>query len=331
VQFVDATGTYVNKIQITGTTFDVSTIQLTMPGQTFVATLPSGNQAVAQPGSTNLVINNLLISENLHFPDGSTCTPGSCSIGATITATSIAAAKVVTISSSSGTHYVGTTTTPAAGLVDKQEYIFVPGTGSASTTPDLAINGFAAKVIAHGDGSALVSSGELAATGICIVMYDQTSDKFLLLNGMCSTGPGYTKNTCIAASSVPNAASSGILNFFCDSSNSNQPSTKDSTGKVTTALTRIFTGTATLGTSSINSGACATVVTVGATGTLTTDIISFTPNADITAVTGYAPVTAGGLAIYPYPTADNANFKVCNPTSSSITPGAVTLNFMVTR
>ncbi len=94
---------------------------------------------------------------------------------------------------------------------------------------------------------------------------------------------------------------------------------------------RISSNTATLGTSSISSGACATVVTVSAPGVATTDVISFTPNADITAVTGYAPATTGGLVIYPYPTANNVNFKVCNPTASAITPGAVTLNWVVSR
>jgi hypothetical protein len=90
-------------------------------------------------------------------------------------------------------------------------------------------------------------------------------------------------------------------------------------------------GTATLGTSLIGSGACATVVTVAATGVLTSDVIQWTPNADISGVTGYAPVTTGALSIYPYPTADNINFKTCNPTASGITPGAVTLNWRVVR
>lgn len=93
----------------------------------------------------------------------------------------------------------------------------------------------------------------------------------------------------------------------------------------------IATGTSALGTSAISSGACATAVTTTATGTATTDVISWTPNADISAVTGYAPVTTGGLIIYPYPTSNNVNWKVCNPTSSSITPGAVTLNWRVVR
>ena len=93
----------------------------------------------------------------------------------------------------------------------------------------------------------------------------------------------------------------------------------------------IANGTATLGTGAISSAACATAVTVAATGVATTDIINFTPNADISGVTGYAPSTGGTLFIYAYPTANNVNFKVCNNTSASITPGAVTLNWKVTR
>jgi hypothetical protein len=93
----------------------------------------------------------------------------------------------------------------------------------------------------------------------------------------------------------------------------------------------IATGTAALGTSAVSANSCATVVTVSATGTATTDTIVYTPNADISAVTGYGVSSTDGLIIYPYPTANNVNFKVCNATSSSITPGAVTLNFRVSR
>lgn len=90
-------------------------------------------------------------------------------------------------------------------------------------------------------------------------------------------------------------------------------------------------GTAALGTAAILPEECAIVVTVSESGVLTTDVVSWGFNGDITAVTGYAPITTGGLSIYVYPTANNVNFKVCNPTSSSITPGAVTLNYQVVR
>ncbi len=85
-----------------------------------------------------------------------------------------------------------------------------------------------------------------------------------------------------------------------------------------------------MGTSSISANSCATVVTTTATGTASTDAISYSPNADISSVTGYG-VSTDGLIIYPYPTSNNVNWRVCNATGTSITPGAVTLNWRVTR
>ena len=93
----------------------------------------------------------------------------------------------------------------------------------------------------------------------------------------------------------------------------------------------IAAGTASLGTTAISSATCATVVTVTATNVLSTDAIIWTPNSSLKAITGYVPATTGGLTIAAYPTAGNVNFDVCNWTASSITPGAVTLNWRVTR
>lgn len=93
----------------------------------------------------------------------------------------------------------------------------------------------------------------------------------------------------------------------------------------------VANGTSALGTSAIASGACGTVVTTSATGVATTDVITAGFNGDPTAVTGYAPATTGMLTIIAYPSANNVNFKVCNNTSASITPGAITLNWRVGR
>lgn len=93
----------------------------------------------------------------------------------------------------------------------------------------------------------------------------------------------------------------------------------------------IATNTATMGTSAIASGACSSVVTVAASGVATTDVIIATSNVDPTGVTGYAPSASGSLYIQAYPTTNNVNFKVCNNTSGSITPSALTLNFKVVR
>lgn len=98
------------------------------------------------------------------------------------------------------------------------------------------------------------------------------------------------------------------------------------------AVTIIASGTATMGTGAISGNACASAVSVSATGVATTDSITWTPNADISAVTGYGIVSTDGLKIYPYPTADHVNFKVCNGTGSSITPGSgIVLNWQVVR
>lgn len=98
-----------------------------------------------------------------------------------------------------------------------------------------------------------------------------------------------------------------------------------------TAARTIASGTASLGTSAIASGGKASTVTVSAPGVLSTDTIVASFNSDPTGVTGYVPSTNGMLTIIPYPSSGNVNFIVANNTGSSITPGAITLNWRVLR
>ena len=94
----------------------------------------------------------------------------------------------------------------------------------------------------------------------------------------------------------------------------------------------IASGATTVDPTSINSGACNSAnTTATATGVASTDVVAWTPNADISAVTGYAPVTTGGVVIFVWPTTNTVNFRVCNPTSSSIDPGSITINWRVER
>lgn len=93
----------------------------------------------------------------------------------------------------------------------------------------------------------------------------------------------------------------------------------------------IASGSLTLNTTSVGSAACSSAQTATATGAATTDAIEVSFNGDPTAVTGYIPLTTGMLTIIPYPTTNTVNFKVCNNTAASITPGAVTLNWRVIR
>jgi hypothetical protein len=93
----------------------------------------------------------------------------------------------------------------------------------------------------------------------------------------------------------------------------------------------IASGAKALATGSISSATCTTAQTDTATGVLTTDAIAASFNGDPTAVTGYVPLTSGMLTIIVYPTANVVNFKVCNNTAGTITPGAITINWRVVR
>jgi hypothetical protein len=93
----------------------------------------------------------------------------------------------------------------------------------------------------------------------------------------------------------------------------------------------IASGTIALATAAIASGVCATAQTATATGTASTDTIIASFNADVSGVTGYTPATTGTLRVDVWPTTNTLNLKVCNGTASSITPGAVSLNWRVVR
>ncbi len=93
----------------------------------------------------------------------------------------------------------------------------------------------------------------------------------------------------------------------------------------------ICSGTISLATGAISSGAKTSAATGSCTGLATTDNIMVDFNADPTAVTGYIPSVNGILTILKFPTADTVNVIVENNTGSSVTPGAITLNYRVTR
>lgn len=103
------------------------------------------------------------------------------------------------------------------------------------------------------------------------------------------------------------------------------------TGAACGTASTIASGASALGTAAIASATCATVVTASAPSTATTDVVTASFNGDPTAVTGYVPLTTGMLTIFAYPTAGNVNFKVCNNTAGSITPGPTTINWRVVR
>lgn len=94
----------------------------------------------------------------------------------------------------------------------------------------------------------------------------------------------------------------------------------------------ICSGTVTLGTTQIASGAAATTVTGTCTGLATTDNIMLDFNGTPLGVTGWVPSASGMLTIVKWPSSNTINVSVVNNTGSAITPGsALTLNYRVVR
>ncbi|HEX4501066.1 MAG TPA: hypothetical protein VH187_07895 [Scandinavium sp.] len=187
--------------------------------------------------------------------------------------------------------------------------------------------------------------GITASTGTLTIanLKTLTANNSLTLAGTDSTTmtfPG-TSDTVVTLGATQTLTNKTLTTAALGSSTATTQTAADNSTKVaTTAYVDahyIAGGTALLGNSAIGSGACATVVTDGTvtSGTvanvLTTDVIVYTPNVDPQGVTGYVASATGSLYIWAYPTAGHVNFKVCNNTSASITPSALTLNWKVTR
>jgi hypothetical protein len=92
----------------------------------------------------------------------------------------------------------------------------------------------------------------------------------------------------------------------------------------------IGSGQVALGAGAIAANTCAALVT-SAAGVRSSDVISWSYGTDPSQVAGYDPSSPGALSIWAFPTTDQVNFNVCNSKSASITPGAVMLNWIVTR
>lgn len=138
-----------------------------------------------------------------------------------------------------------------------------------------------------------------------------TASNYFLTTGTVTAGTGVLANS---------AAGTGVLTAL-----------GVNTGSAGAFSVLIASGAKALATSAIASATCTSAQTDTATGTATTDAIIASFNGDPTAVTGYVPLVTGMLTIIAYPTANTVNFKVCNNTSASITPGAVTINWRVVR
>jgi len=208
------------------------------------------------------------------------------------------------------------------------------GTGSSEAGQVILTEGTAPSLVA--DSFMFYAPTDVAAGGLAYITPAAASTGFMLatnaggvmtISHVASTGSG---NVALIAGSL-NVTSGKTAAFSNTLTFTGTDSSSVAFGAGGNVAYTVASGTSSLGTSAISSGACATVVTSTATGTTTTDTIGWGFNGDPTGVTGYQASANGMLTIIAYPSANNVNFKVCNNTSSSITPGAITLNWRVAR
>lgn len=217
-------------------------------------------------------------------------------------------------------------------------------------TPDVgAATGTSLVLSGNVTAANLITGGTLTDTQFCV--YNSTGPVF-----DCNVGFSGTGNVARVAGATLTTPALGVAT----ATSLNGLTVTTSTGTLTVANSKVLTasntltltgtdassvafgsggvvsytiasGATTLNTSAVNTGTCGSAQTASATGTATTDAITWTFNADPTAVTGYSGSVNGMLTIIVYPTTNTVNFKVCNNTASNITPGAVTLNWRVVR
>lgn len=99
-----------------------------------------------------------------------------------------------------------------------------------------------------------------------------------------------------------------------------------------TSTQTIASGQTAMPTGALAGNSCdASATTAVATGAATTDSIAVTFASDPTGVTGYGGGVNGGITINPWPTVNQMNFKECNQTGTSITRGAISVNWRDVR
>lgn len=196
------------------------------------------------------------------------------------------------------------------GYCNGTNWIVTAGTGASG-----AITALTGDVTATGPGSVAAT---LANTTVVAGSY-----------GSVTTSPTYTVDAKGRLTAASNATITPAVGSITGLGTGVATALGVNAGAVGGISKVVASGTKALATGAISSATCTAAQTDTATGATTSSVVDASFASDPTAVTGYTPATTGMLTIISYVTADTVNFKVCNNTASSITPGAISLNWRV--
>lgn len=263
---------------------------------------------------------NSLFSGDFTCTSGGACTLKNTGPGATGPIGSTTVVPVITIDAQG--RVTALTSATAAGTVSSVATTCGLTGGTITTTGTLSSTVTARNVTATTD---TITSADC---GKAVTESNASPVAVAITTAGFSTGNYFTGKNLGAgvATYTPSAGTiNGLASIACGT-NQSFDAYFDGTNFITLANTCNPVVTLALATGAIGSAACTSAQTVAYPGLLTTDVPVASFNGDPTAVTGYVPLTTGMLAIIVYPTANTINVKVCNNTSASITPGAITLN-----
>lgn len=219
----------------------------------------------------------------------------------------------------------GTVTSVAAACGVSASPAPITTTGTISANVTFRNNTATTDTITSTDCGTVVTESNASSVAVAITTAGFASGNYVTFKNLGAGVATYTPSSgTIGGASTLALAQGQSIDIYFDGTNF--ITLPGYTGTIT-----IASGTSALGTSLIGSAVCASAVTTSATGVATTDTVQASFNSDPTGSTGYVPLTTGMLTIIPYPTSNNVNFKVCNNTSSSITPSPISLNWRVVR
>ena len=238
----------------------------------------------------------------------------------------------------------GTSTNTTLDVLGSAGKILAGATPALTFTPALGVDNTSAGTLqlANGAANAHTIWGSAATTSNTINGFATVPTTGHLIDCTVTSTTCLLHDSGVVTSNVVSSASSLTSNALMTGAGGQASQTITTGTGVTTAL-GVNTGTAgafgvviahgstAMGTGSITTSTCATVVTATATGVASTDAIIWNPNGSIKGISGYTPGVAGGLSIAVYPTTNTINFDVCNWESVTVTPGALTINWAVLR